>query len=367
VQGGSRSAGRARLGLSETSRVVLSLGRISAEKGPYHQLVLAVSDLVDAGRDDLALVLAGAVSEFDERYVEAVRRLAKQLRIADRVHVVVGFDDGEKPDLLAAADVLVSLVSNPQESFGIALLEGLAVGLPIVAVDWDGYPEVLPEAYRDRLIPTVAGPEVAAVVDWHSASEAATPLFPAVVERLAEVLAGGDEVIRVAALGPAHATAFRWDTAVDRLVGLVDEVCSGTATPMRPPPSDEVPSTMVDGLATTDLGPDTVLRLADISPGARSAALGFASLAAADRRTRRRGETDRSVLRTLLRRGGSDEDPLGIGSGRRRAICDAILGRCRTAGPDGVTLSALRTAANAPTPHTDWILLKLVQSGAVSL
>ena len=39
----------------------------------------------------------------------------------------------------AAADIFLSLVDNPQETFGLAPVEAMAAGVPVVVSDWDGY------------------------------------------------------------------------------------------------------------------------------------------------------------------------------------------------------------------------------------
>ena len=44
-----------------------------------------------------------------------------------------------KRQALAAADVALSLVDNAQETFGLAVAEAMAAGLPLVASDWSGY------------------------------------------------------------------------------------------------------------------------------------------------------------------------------------------------------------------------------------
>ena len=57
--------------------------------------------------------------------------------------VPVHFLDGKNPEVVrccwAAADMFLSLVDNPQETFGLAPVEAMAAGVPLVVSDWDGY------------------------------------------------------------------------------------------------------------------------------------------------------------------------------------------------------------------------------------
>ena len=50
--------------------------------------------------------------------------------------------DGADPDQRSAArsgaDVFLFLIDNIQETFGLAPIEGMAAGLPLLVSDWDG-------------------------------------------------------------------------------------------------------------------------------------------------------------------------------------------------------------------------------------
>ncbi|MGH7151860.1 MAG: glycosyltransferase, partial [Planctomycetota bacterium] len=57
------------------------------------------------------------------------------------------------PDLLRAADVFVLPSLDDREGFGIALLEAMACGLPIVASRAGGIPEAVPDGSAGTLVP----------------------------------------------------------------------------------------------------------------------------------------------------------------------------------------------------------------------
>jgi glycosyltransferase involved in cell wall biosynthesis len=104
-------------------RTVLFLSRLHPVKRV--DLLLAAWPLVTMARPDARLIIAG---EGDASYVRELRERAAPL--ADSVRFV-GFVEGkEKAALFGAADVFV--LPSQHENFGIAVLEALAFGLPVV-------------------------------------------------------------------------------------------------------------------------------------------------------------------------------------------------------------------------------------------
>ena len=75
-------------------------------------------------------------------------------------NVPVHFLDGKNPDVVrccwAAADLFLSLVDNPQETFGLAPVEAMAAGLPVVVSDWDGYRYTVNDGVEGIRVPTMA-------------------------------------------------------------------------------------------------------------------------------------------------------------------------------------------------------------------
>jgi glycosyltransferase involved in cell wall biosynthesis len=87
-------------------------------------------------KPNVFLTMAGAGSKTAE-----LKNLAKQLKIENNI-TFCGFIDQKKiASFLADFDIMV--MPSLQESFGVAVLEASAVGLPVIAGDVGGVPEVL--------------------------------------------------------------------------------------------------------------------------------------------------------------------------------------------------------------------------------
>ena len=118
------------LGLAEEDLLVLHVGRFHRQKG---QDVL-LHAFQEARREEprLRLMLAGDGDE-------APRVLAGELNLEDRV--LFPGDVADPIRLYAAADMFA--FPSRWEAFGIALLEAMASGLPVVATRTGGIPEVV--------------------------------------------------------------------------------------------------------------------------------------------------------------------------------------------------------------------------------
>ncbi|MFI8003197.1 glycosyltransferase [Streptomyces sp. NPDC086010] len=120
---GRRRATRARLGIPDGAFVVGGVGRLVPGKR-FDLLIRAVSALPGAW-----LVLAGEGPQ-----APSLRGLAERLGVADRVRLLgecgsAGASPGI-PAVLSAVDVFVS--ASREETFGLAAVEALAAGLPVL-------------------------------------------------------------------------------------------------------------------------------------------------------------------------------------------------------------------------------------------
>ena len=128
---------RTAYGIAQDDQVIGMLGRFSA-KGQNKVIGLIPELLRELPR--LKLVLIGADSAADKDSTEPnYREAAQSAEVSDRV-IVMGLTDAV-PSLLPILDVLVHLPDN--EAFGLALVEAMAAGLPVIASDIPGCREVI--------------------------------------------------------------------------------------------------------------------------------------------------------------------------------------------------------------------------------
>ncbi|HSJ47056.1 MAG TPA: glycosyltransferase [Euzebyales bacterium] len=161
---GDRQAVRQELG---GGRLLLFVGRLQPLKGPDTAVrALAALDrhLPDDGIPTRLLIVGGA-SGNGHGTVDppALRRLAAELGVADRVAVLAPRPHRELAHLYRAADVV--LMPSRSESFGLVALEAQACGTPVVGTDVGGLPAILgagggtvvethdPEAYARAAVP----------------------------------------------------------------------------------------------------------------------------------------------------------------------------------------------------------------------
>ncbi len=191
------------LGLDPGAPVVLTLSRISPEKGQDLLLqAMAVGERLGEIPPGLTLVLCGEAAYMQgPPFMARLRRLARDL---DQVRVVFPGHLGgaAKRAALERADLFVS--ASRHESYGLTTMEALAAGTPVLALDTPGarqaldpacgrilprqgnLPELLWRATRDML----ADRENLARMGDAARRRASAQPFSLAADRLLELLAG---------------------------------------------------------------------------------------------------------------------------------------------------------------------------------
>ncbi|HYJ81105.1 MAG TPA: glycosyltransferase, partial [Longimicrobiaceae bacterium] len=142
-----RAAVRAELGTAAGEVVVVQVGRAEPWKG--RRLHLEALGLLRGLPGWTTWMVGGAQRPYEERHLEEMRALAESLGIGGRVRFAG--ERADVPRLLAAADVLCQ-PNLGAEPFGIACVEGLYAGLPVVATALGGPAEVV-DARCGALVP----------------------------------------------------------------------------------------------------------------------------------------------------------------------------------------------------------------------
>jgi glycosyltransferase involved in cell wall biosynthesis len=138
---------RATVGIADEVPLVGAVGRVDTWKG--FDVLLDAVPAMHAARPGVELVIAGGPVADKEAYY---RRLAARAATLPGVHWLGPRTD--IPDLMADLDVFV-LASTEPEPFGLVVVEALACGVPVVATDAGGPPEILGHAGQGagRLVP----------------------------------------------------------------------------------------------------------------------------------------------------------------------------------------------------------------------
>jgi glycosyltransferase involved in cell wall biosynthesis len=125
------------------------LGRISPEKGVDKAIHIA-------GQGGLMLKIAAKVDPADRVYYES--EIRPLIKVSPWVEFVGEINDAQKSEFLSRAHALLFPISWP-EPFGLAMIESMACGTPVIAFDRGSVPEVV----EDGLSGFVVGNEAAAV------------------------------------------------------------------------------------------------------------------------------------------------------------------------------------------------------------
>ena len=136
----SADARRAALGL-EGKRVLIGMGRVVPHKG--FDTSLRMLPLLPA---DVHLLLIGSGPN-----LPPLVALAHRLGVAPRVHFLTDVTDADLPGYFALGDLFVYPSQNRLEGFGLAVVEAMAAGLPVVIADMPGVREVI-EPDREGLL-----------------------------------------------------------------------------------------------------------------------------------------------------------------------------------------------------------------------
>lgn len=125
------------LNCSPESKTILSVGAISKRKG--HLYLLQAFDLLCERMQDVQLVIAGVLAE--QSYYQEMQSYILLSPNKDKIRLLVNISQEEMFSLYTKAQIFA--LHSQEESQGIALVEAMATGLPVVATNVGGIPYVV--------------------------------------------------------------------------------------------------------------------------------------------------------------------------------------------------------------------------------
>jgi glycosyltransferase involved in cell wall biosynthesis len=147
---------RSRLGIAPEDMVAVTIARLTPDEkfDPlplFLAMELTAAEVGVFGGGKLHLVFCGQFRE--EAWKDAFAKAAAQLMPSCGYHFLDGGDAGERKATLSGGDVFVFPIDNVQETFGLAPIEAMAAGLPVIVSDWDGLKDTVTQEVGFR-IPT---------------------------------------------------------------------------------------------------------------------------------------------------------------------------------------------------------------------
>lgn len=148
-----RAACRAGYGVADDEVVALFVGRLvhHAKAHPF-PMFRGLDEAARATGRRVHLLLAGWAAHPGVR--DAFAAGARDFAPRVRTTLLDGTDPANRAGVWHAADLFVSLSDSVQETFGLAVVEAMASGLPVVASDWDGYRDLVADGETGYLVPT---------------------------------------------------------------------------------------------------------------------------------------------------------------------------------------------------------------------
>ncbi len=128
--------------------VAAAIGRITELKD-YETFIRAIASALPR-RPELRGLIVGNVRSDKQNYYEKLISLIHELNLADKVNIAIDLTD--MPSVYALADIVVSCSKKP-ESFGLTLIEALAMNTPVIATRHGGPLDIVRENENGRFFP----------------------------------------------------------------------------------------------------------------------------------------------------------------------------------------------------------------------
>ncbi|GAA4681561.1 hypothetical protein GCM10023347_40550 [Streptomyces chumphonensis] len=246
-------AARRSLGIPDGATVFLCFGRLaSRSKMDPNTPLLSFLKAFDRHPSRVLVIAGDSTGGEADRLNARVRALG----LEHRVLLVENPSRRTKGLLHSAADVFLQLGDNSQETFGLAVIEAMAYGLPVIASDWSGYRDTVVDGVTGRLIPTswrsdgYLGDTAGFVPEWDLGGALATEVavdFELLTTALRDMADDPPQRRGMGEEGRQRARRkYAWPVIVPRIDALLGGLASPGTTvqsrraPCWPPKTDEV-------------------------------------------------------------------------------------------------------------------------------
>jgi mannosyltransferase len=150
---------RAELGLTADDVVVGTLAQLRKGKG-IDLLMDAALELLPR-HPRLVFLVAGRIGDGEEEFGHALKARAQRPEYEGRFRFLGSRQD--VPDLLATFDVFV--LPTLAETFGIAVVEAMAAGIPVIASRIAAIEEIITSPEQGRVVAPLTAPAFATAID----------------------------------------------------------------------------------------------------------------------------------------------------------------------------------------------------------
>ena len=258
------------LHLPPDETILIYVGRLNEEHKADLEPVLIVLRELLRKTPDVTLLIAG--HDHDNTYFSELDAIAARLAVRHKVRFLLNFQDFLKPFIYSAGDIFIAPSDNIQETFGIAILEAMACGLPVVAADWSGYRDIVVDGRTGFLVRTLWNKEAADFISVQASSlpdssrrhmlAQQTVLIPSEMYWHLHTLIG-DAALRKAfgAEGLARARSeFSWKAVISMHEALWVDLWNQLEAKKegRKIPVDDL-DFLLSHFATSTIGPDTLV------------------------------------------------------------------------------------------------------------
>lgn len=185
--------------------VLLTVGGIEPRKGSM-ELIEALAMVHDqVARPPLLVIVGGHSFQDHQGYRDQVLARAERLSLTEHIRVLGTVSDTELASWYHAADAFV--FPSVKEGFGLAILEAMAAGLPVITSDIPVFREFLHDGVGALLTPVGDAAALAAVIR--------------------RVVTDAELRSSLSAFGPGVAAAYTWDACARQHVAVYEAVAAG--------------------------------------------------------------------------------------------------------------------------------------------